>query len=61
MTTYKVTYQGFTMKVVKRFDTKEQAEHWAKQIGVMRIATIEPIEQPTPCLAPEVSNGNHTL
>jgi hypothetical protein len=37
---YRVTYRGFLQTVARDFDTLEQAELWAKQVGVFKRATI---------------------
>jgi len=36
-----VRYRGFLQQVERFFSTKERAEQWARQVGVIRWAIIE--------------------
>ncbi len=38
---YVVKYDGFLQRVERRFETKVAAILWCRQVGVLRVATIE--------------------
>jgi hypothetical protein len=37
---YRLSYRGFLQHVIRDFDTREDAEQWARQVGVFKTATI---------------------